>query len=543
MTITTTNALSFKESLKENKDLFYGSFVKAYLGDIENLLSSGYPVGTNALSSITIIPFSYDETIDIESKLLENQIIYLPGTSNDRVTLQNGTASQTFTFDANGNPSNAFVGQLYTVGDTRFRVDSVGGLLLTTLSLTAETYSVVESTTSANEGDIVTFTINTTNISDGTDLYWSLGVVSGSVTTADFADPTSGTVTINNNTASVSITITQDATTEGSEEFVFQLRTNSISGTIVANSSNITINDTSLTPVYTASVSPSSVNEGESVTVTVNTQNVPDGTYLYYSTIYSGYVDTTPTSGNFLINNDTGSFTINVNRDLEVESTETIQVRITTQNGILVAQTSFDIINVSYTIAATASSSLIVESATLTVTVITTDVPDGTTVVVAPTKAYDVSPTSQYVTINNNTGTTSDFTIVRDGLTEGPEIFKFHINTVNGSKIAETQEITIVDSSYTGKNFSNKTFGPISVNRDNGNTSATSDWYTICGLDKIPDGSEIALFIDGSGSMTQATVQASYDLLLQKLQSRNITISTVTNTAEDWITPFDTNTI
>ena len=147
------------------------------------------------------------------------------------------------------------------------------------------------------------------------------------------------------------------------------------------------------------------------------------------------------------------------------------------------------------------------------------------------------------ITINNNTGTSSTFTVVRDGLTEGTETFKFEIRNAKGQKIAETSDITIVDSSYTGKNFANKTFGPISVNRDGGNAAAASDWYAICDIDSIPDGSEIAVFIDGSGSMTQATVQASLDLLQQRLQARNITITTVTNTAEDWITPFDTNTI
>jgi len=38
--------------------------------------------------------------------------------------------------------------------------------------------------------------------------------------------------------------------------------------------------------------------------------------------------------------------------------------------------------------------------------------------------------------------------------------------------------------------------------------------------------------------MTQANVQASYDLLVSKLAARNITITTVTNSNEDWITPF-----
>jgi len=38
--------------------------------------------------------------------------------------------------------------------------------------------------------------------------------------------------------------------------------------------------------------------------------------------------------------------------------------------------------------------------------------------------------------------------------------------------------------------------------------------------------------------MTQATIQASYNLLVQKLNEKNITITAVTNPNEDWITPF-----
>ena len=92
-----------------------------------------------------------------------------------------------------------------------------------------------------------------------------------------------------------------------------------------------------------------------------------------------------------------------------------------------------------------------------------------------------------------------------------------------------------------GSNANGKTFGPVNVNRDGGGSNATSDWYTICGMDNLPDGSKVALFIDTSGSMTMSTIQASYDLLLSKLNARAITIISVTNSNEDWITPFLTD--
>ena len=89
-----------------------------------------------------------------------------------------------------------------------------------------------------------------------------------------------------------------------------------------------------------------------------------------------------------------------------------------------------------------------------------------------------------------------------------------------------------------GQNANGLTFGPVQVNRDNGNIQLATDWYNICDLDNLPPGSSIALFIDGSGSMTQATVQASYNLLVSKLNAKGITITTVSNGNEDWITPF-----
>jgi hypothetical protein len=77
------------------------------------------------------------------------------------------------------------------------------------------------------------------------------------------------------------------------------------------------------------------------------------------------------------------------------------------------------------------------------------------------------------------------------------------------------------------------------VNRDNGVISQRSDWYAICNLASLPDGSKIAIFIDTSGSMDFKTVQASYDFLIQQLNERNMNIITVSNPDENWVLPFD----
>ena len=88
-----------------------------------------------------------------------------------------------------------------------------------------------------------------------------------------------------------------------------------------------------------------------------------------------------------------------------------------------------------------------------------------------------------------------------------------------------------------------KTFGPIDVTRDNGNAELITDWYDLCDIDSIADGSKISLFIDNSGSLTTSNVLASYQRFAERLAARNISIVVVENGNEDWITPFDAELI
>lgn len=102
-------------------------------------------------------------------------------------------------------------------------------------------YAITQDKTVVNEGDTVTFTIHTENVIDGTLLYWTTNI-SG----ADFTDAAaSGTITVNENTATVQRTLKMDSSTEGVETFILQLRKNNVSGVIVAVSEYVTINDTS----------------------------------------------------------------------------------------------------------------------------------------------------------------------------------------------------------------------------------------------------------------------------------------------------------
>ncbi len=101
------------------------------------------------------------------------------------------------------------------------------------------TYSLTASATSVNEGGSVTFTLTTTNVLSSTNVNYTISGVSNS-------DLSSGSLTgnflVNNNKATLTLTLVSDTTTEGVETITLSL-TNGKASVIV------TANDTSLTPI------------------------------------------------------------------------------------------------------------------------------------------------------------------------------------------------------------------------------------------------------------------------------------------------------
>jgi hypothetical protein len=130
------------------------------------------------------------------------------------------------------------------------------------------TYSVSPSSVNVNEGSTITYTITTTNVDNGTTLYWTN---SGTTVAGDFSDSiNSGSFTITSNSGTITRALTNDVSTEGSETVILQIRTISTSGTIVATASTVTIGDTSLTPAT-----------GGSMVFNYNVS--PAGTYVRYA--------------------------------------------------------------------------------------------------------------------------------------------------------------------------------------------------------------------------------------------------------------------
>lgn len=96
-----------------------------------------------------------------------------------------------------------------------------------------------------DEGDSVVVNIGTIDY-EGQTLYWTIQGISGTIDSSDFTAISGSFVVASNNFGHFNITTTEDVTTEGTESFIIQIRTDSISGPIKATSSEITINDTSI---------------------------------------------------------------------------------------------------------------------------------------------------------------------------------------------------------------------------------------------------------------------------------------------------------
>jgi hypothetical protein len=213
----------------------------------------------------------------------------------------------------------------------------------TSLTNMLSLYSVTPSSYYVNEGSIVTMTVKTQNVSDGT-LYWTLK--NNSTVDADVT-PTSGSFNLTSGTGTFNVTAVADLLTEGAENFQIDIRTVSTSGTIVSTSPYININDTSITPTtfaVAAAGGATSVNEGSSLTFNVTGTNIVNGTY-FFTVTNSG--DFATSSGSFSITSNAGSFSVTPTADNITEGAETFQAQVRTgsTSGPIVATSSSVTIN------------------------------------------------------------------------------------------------------------------------------------------------------------------------------------------------------
>ena len=145
------------------------------------------------------------------------------------------------------------------------------------------TYSLAGSPSSVVMGSSFTITATTTNVADGTTLYWTIN--NGTTTDADFT-AVNGTITINSNTGTATIT-TVSGGVSGSETFTASLRTGSITGTVQATTSTLTINQAANT--YPAWPNMPTYTEWQTELAKVSSGGSPSFQYEFDGTKSTGY--------------------------------------------------------------------------------------------------------------------------------------------------------------------------------------------------------------------------------------------------------------
>ena len=304
----------------------------------------------------------------------------------------------------------------------------------------AATYNVTPRVTSVNEGSQLIWDITTTGVADGTVLYW---IDLGTNVSADYVDNTyGGSITINNNSATITRTVSADGVYEGAETSQVNLFRNSdYSGYLGGYSGTVTINDTSQ-PNEVLTITPSSIAYPNPVRVDI-TGGVPNSR-VYFSldnTSYSGFVDL-DASGNYTNTNAGPS---------EVVGSHTLYVRFNATNHY--RQASWTVTAPAPTYSFSRDQSIVNEGGVITYTVNTTNVSDGTRIYwinYGSTDANDFTAfTNQgFVTINGNTGSFNR-QLRNDATTEGTEevwIF-FYSDSGYNNYIGYTGQTTVYDTS------------------------------------------------------------------------------------------------
>jgi len=559
-----TNRNSFKSFLRAQRKKFTSGIQTCLLGEMTGAMVS-VASGINTNQVLNVILFTSGEQVGVDTIFSNNELFYVPAMEGDFINLGIGT---------DGDPNRSsyeleFIGDGVGVkyGDRTYGLNDTISLgtdsSLTVLGLggglfqsgNAPTYSIVGSATTIQEGGTVDFTVNTTNVGSGTTLYYN---IVGNVSSTDFADNLLvGSFEVHSGIGTITKIAANDIDNEITEGFIVNISTGSTTGGIVTSSTPATHIVNLGPPSYTISESATSVNEGSSVSFTVNTVNAT-GT-LYYST------GGTASAADFSNNSLSGSFSLvstgsttgiatfvrSIATDFDTESGEVFNIVIRTGSVSGTAVTTSSNITIGDTVPSvtiTESATSVDEGGSVTFTISGSNIPNGTYYYTiyeeeGTIASTDFNPANLdgSFTVNNNSGSLT-ITLAEDLATEGTDKFRIQIrrDSISGNIITTSNTITVGDTSQgVGSNSSGKTFGPIQINRDRDTGAGyESDWYAIANLDQIPDGSSIALFIDNSGSMTTATVQSSYEKFVAKLNERGITITTVTNTDEDWITPF-----
>lgn len=286
----------------------------------------------------------------------------------------------------------------------------------------------------------------------------TFSVIAPSTGTSGVSDVTLNTTshTVGNTNSSGNVSVTYSvgndlSTSEGEEKFRIRA---SIGASVLAESSDITINDSSRAAGYSFGTIPTSIDEGSSGTFNFTTSNVVNGTTLYWNVTNSG--DFSTSSGSFTITTNAGSFSVSPASDVSTnEGAETFQARVYTDSGRtnLVATSASVTINdtsraaiPTYTLTRNVAS--VIEGGSFTITFATNQAGLFAYTITGVSSA-DISSASLTGTVGN--GSVLTYTASNDLSTdEGTETFSITLD--NG--LSNTATVTISDTSRAAASYS-----------------------------------------------------------------------------------------
>ena len=394
--------------------------------------------GGSVVITLTTTDIADDTTVDYTITGVSASDIDVSLTGSFTITSNTDTLNINIAADATTEGSESLTLTLDGLGE------DVSVVINDTSVAGSPTYLLSSGSTTVNEGDSVNILLNTTNVSNGTNIPYT-------ITGIDAADLSSGSITgnfvVNSNFALLSFTFDEDISTEGSE--VMNLALDNGSDDI-----NITILDTSIGPTYTLSASSTSVNEGDTVNITLDTTSLSNGTTVAYTITGIDAADLSSGSitGNFTVNSNTDTIAFILANDLATEGVETMTLAL--DNGrdsidITIADTSVPITYDSLLADATE----VGEGTVVNYTLSTTGVTDGTTVgySISGVSVDDITAGTLGGTINisGDEGTFS-ITLENDSLTEGSETMTVTLASTDSEGNATgslSEDVTILDTS------------------------------------------------------------------------------------------------
>lgn len=234
------------------------------------------------------------------------------------------------------------------------------------------------------------------------------------------------------------------------------------------------------TRTFALSASKAAVNEGDTLTITLNTTNVDGGTLIPYTItgISQNDLSSGAITGTFNVTNQVGTIALTIAQDATSEGTETLTIDL---DDVVCDPISVTINDTSTTPAATynlTATTPVDEGDTVVFTLTTTNVPNGTilpyTITGIDENDINENLTGNF-TVNNNSAQTI-VSLVNDNTTEGTESMTLALNNGQASQV-----VTINDTSIlVGTVFINSGSYSVSTNNITGDFQGTiSINYTV----------------------------------------------------------------